>query len=162
MKSTLLFLFVASVLAGTSTAKELPNAPSAEMMPGSFVVESTVGVSAPKVTFAETKPIDAKFVSLALISTGSTFADSYTTLFARQNWLAGKKGVCNMEVESPYLYGTHPGVGRVYAVATAKSAGAVVAAYYLRKHHSRLWSLPLIGNSIVSLQGITQNMIACN
>ena len=106
--------------------------------------------------------MDAKFISLAVISTGSTFADSYTTLFARQNWLAHKQGVCNVEVQSPYLYGTHPTVGRAYAVASAKSAGSVLAAYYLRKHHNRFWSAPLVVNSIMSLEGVTQNMIACN
>jgi hypothetical protein len=97
-----------------------------------------------------------------LISTGSTFADSYTTLFARENWLAGKKGVCNVEVQSAYLYGTHPTVGRTYAVASAKSATSVLAAYYLRKHHSKFWSLPLVANSIISLQGVGQNMATCN
>jgi hypothetical protein len=160
MRSTLFSTLAVLVLIGTSSAKELPEAPSAVMAPGGFVVESTVHAPAPKVV--ETKPIDAKFVSLALISTGSTFADSYTTLFARQNWLAGKKGVCNMEVQSAYLYGTHPTVGRAYAVASAKSAGSVIAAYSLRKHHSRFWSAPLIANSIISLQGVTQNMVACN
>jgi hypothetical protein len=97
-----------------------------------------------------------------VISTGSTFADSYTTLFAQQNWLGGKKGVCNVEVQSAYLYGTHPTMGRAYAVASIKSATSLVAAYYMRKHHSRFWSLPLIGNSAISLQGVTQNMMACN
>jgi len=165
MKSTLLSVLATLVLMGTSTAKELPdalpNAPSSSMMAGSFIAESAVHVpETPQVV--ETKPVDAKFVSLALISTGSTFADSYTTLFARQNWLAGKKGVCNMEVQSAYLYGTHPTVGRVYAVASAKSAGSILAAYYLRKHHSKFWSAPLVANSIISLQGVTQNMVACN
>jgi hypothetical protein len=165
MKSTLLSVLAILVLIGTCTAKELadalPDAPSSSMSPGTFMIEAAVRVPVtPKI--AETKPIDKKFISLAVISTGSTFADSYTTLFARQNWLAGKKGVCNMEVESPYLYGTHPTVGRVYAVASAKSAGSILAAYYLRKHHSRFWSAPLIANSIIGLQGVTQNMIACN
>jgi hypothetical protein len=103
-----------------------------------------------------------KFLSLAVISTGSTFADSYTTLFARQNWLAGKQGVCNVEIQSAYLYGTHPTVARAYAVASAKSAASIFAAYYLRKHHSKLWSIALIGNSAISLEGVTQNMKACN
>jgi hypothetical protein len=123
-------------------------------------IESTVTTPAPKI--AETKPLDNKFISLALISTGSAFADSYTTLFARENWLAGKKGVCNVEVQSAYLYGTHPTAGRAYAVASAKSATSVFAAYYLRKHHNRFWSVPLVANSIISLQGVTQNMRACN
>src|SRR5260370_8929729 len=82
---------------------------------------------------------------LVAISTGSTFADSYTTLFARQNWLAGKTGVCNVEVQSAYLYGTHPTVARAYAVASVKSVTAAVPAYYLLKHgHSRPWMLPLL------------------
>ena len=160
MKSILRFSFAVLILTGISAAKDLPDAPSAVMSSSSFIVESTVQTPAPQVV--ETKTVDAKFLSLALVSTGSTFADSYTTLFARQNWLAGKQGVCNAEVQSAYLYGTHPTVGRAYAVASAKSAVSVLTAYYLRKHHNRFWSLPLIGNSIISLQGVAQNMRACN
>ena len=149
------------VLGGVSWAKEpLPDAPSAVATADAFIVESPVPAPSPKAV--ETKNIDRKFISLALISTGSTFADSYTTLFARENWLAGKKGVCNVEAQSAYLYGTHPTLGRTYAVASAKSAGSMLAAYYLRKHHNKFWSLPLVANSIASLQGVTQNMVACN
>src|SRR5271166_2586193 len=160
MKSTLLSALVVLVLVGVSAAKELPDAPSAVMSADAFFVEAPAPSLAPK--FVEKSPIDATFVGLAVISTGSTFADSYTTLFARQNWLAGKKGVCNMEVQSAYLYGTHPTVGRAYAVASLKSVGSVAAAYYMRKHHNKFWSLPLVANSIVGLQGVTQNMSACN
>jgi len=161
MRSIIFSALSILVLIRTSAAKEpLPDAPSEVVAANSAVVESLVTAPAPKLV--EPKPVNAKFISLALISTGSAFADSYTTLFATENWLAGKKGVCNMEVESAYLYGTHPTVGRAYAVASAKSAASVFAAYYLRKHHNKFWSLPLITNSIVSLQGVTQNMIACN
>jgi len=161
MRSIIFSTLSALVLIGVSAAKEpLPDAPSEVVASNSAAVESLINVPSPRLV--EPKPVDAKFISMALISTGSTFADSYTTLFARENWLAGKKGVCNMEVESAYLYGTHPTVGRAYAVASAKSAASVFAAYYLRKHHNKFWSLPLITNSIVSLQGVTQNMIACN
>jgi hypothetical protein len=126
------------------------------------MIEATA--SAPSLMGAsrEVKLIDKTFVGLAIVSAGSTFADSYTTLFARQNWLAGKTGVCNVEVQSAYLYGTHPTVGRVYAVASVKSIGSLAAAYYLRKHHNRFWSLPLVGNTIMSLQGVGQNMATCN
>ena len=167
MKSTILTAVAVLVLAGVSVAKDLPDAPSSSSAAGAdaFIVEAPV--TAPGATtvgpkFAESKTIDVKFATLALISTGSTFADSYTTLFARQNWLAGKQGVCNMEVESAYLYGTHPTVGRAYAVASIKSAGSIVAAFYLRKHHNKFWSLPLVANSVVGLQGVTQNMRSCN
>lgn len=160
MKSLLSTISAVLVLAGVAAAKELPDAPSTVVTADAFIVEAPV--AAPVAKAAESKTIDLKFSTLALISTGSTFADSYTTLFARQNFLAGKQGVCNMEVESAYLYGTHPTVGRAYAVASAKSAASVVAAYYLRKHHSKFWSLPLVANSVVSLQGVTQNMRACN
>jgi hypothetical protein len=161
MRSTLLVVLAMLVLAGISAAKEpLPDAPSAVMNADAFFVEAPRLAPSPKVV--ESKPVDMKFVSLAVISTGSTFADSYTTLFARENWLAGKKGVCNVEVQSAYLYGAHPTLARAYAVASAKSAVSVFAAYYFRKHHSKLWSLPLIANSIISLQGVTQNMAACN
>ena len=146
---------------GISSAKEpLPDAPSA--VADAFIVEAPVTAPTPAPKLAETRTLDEKFVGLALISTASTFADSYTTLFARENWLAGKTHVCNAEVQSAYLYGTHPTVGRVYAIASAKSAGSLLAAYYLRKHHNKFWSLPLIGNSVISLEGVTQNMRACN
>src|SRR4029077_16576922 len=161
MKSTLLSVLAVLVLIGTSTAKELPDAPSEVMMPGSFMVQSAAQIpTVPKV--AETKPIDGKFISLAIVSMGSTFADSYTTLFARQNWLAKKQNVCNMESESPYLYGRHPTVPRAYLVASGKSVGSVAAAYYLRKRHLKWWSLPLMVNAALSLQGVTQNLKTCN
>lgn len=163
MKSLLSTTFAVLVLAGIAAAKEmpkeLPDAPSAAMAEA-FIVAAPV--AAPVAKVAESKTVDLKFTTLAIISTGSTFADSYTTLFARQNFLAGKQGVCNVEVESAYLYGAHPTVGRAYAVASAKSAASVIAAYYLRKHHNRFWSIPLVANSVVSLQGVTQNMRACN
>jgi len=160
IQSLILAALAVPVLGGVSWAKEpLPDAPSAVAM-ADALIESSVPAPTPKAV--ETKIIDREFVGLALISTGSTFADSYTTLFARENWLVGKKGVCNVEVQSAYLYGTHPTLGRTYAVASAKSAGSMLAAYYLRKHHNKFWSLPLVANSITSLQGVTQNMMACN
>jgi len=161
MKSFIITAFAVLALTGVSAAKDpLPEAPSAVMEAAPFIVETPAPTPMAKVT--ETKTVDTKFLSLAIISTGSTFADSYTTLFARENWLAGKKGVCNMEVESAYLYGTHPTVGRAYAVASVKSVGSIFASYYLRKHHSKFWSLPLVANSVMSLQGVTQNMSSCN
>ena len=164
MRSLLCAAFGVLALVATSRAAELPEAPSSSMRSSAVMIEAVAPVQAPKIAPAspETKAIDTKFISLAIISTGSTFADSYTTLFARQNWLAGKKGVCNVEAQSAYLYGTHPTVGRAYAVASAKSVVSAFAAYYLRKHHNRFWSLPLVANSIISLQGVGQNMAACN
>lgn len=157
-----LFAIVASfVPCAVAAAKGLPEAPSAVLSSSAFVTESTPQVRQ-SIKMQEVKIVDAKFASLALISTGSTFADSYTTLFARQNWLGGKKGVCNVEIQSAYLYGTHPSVGRAYAIASVKSVSSLAASYYLRKHHNRFWSAPVVANSIISLQGVTQNMIACN
>jgi len=164
VRSALGSIFAILAMVTISMAADLPDAPSSVARADEAMIEATVAAQAPKlvVPSPETKVIDKTFVSLALISTGSTFADSYTTLFARQNWLAGKKGVCNIEVQSAYLYGTHPTVGRAYAVASAKSVVSVFAAYYLRKHHRKFWSLPLVANSIVSLQGVGQNMATCN
>jgi hypothetical protein len=158
MKSILHYAFAVLVLTGISAAREVPDAPS----PTPDVLLAEPANAIPVSSTSENKVVNVKFLSLAIISTGSTFADSYTTLFARENWLAGRKGVCNAEVESAYLYGTHPTVGRAYAVASVKSAGSIFASYYLRKHHSKLWSLPLLANSVISLQGTTQNMITCN
>ena len=162
MRSILMALLAVSILTGVSVAQGpmLPDAPSVVIRPGASTMEPAIRPDSEKVTKA--KVIDMQFAALAVISAGSTFADSYTTLFARENWLAGKKGVCNVEVESAYLYGTHPTVGRAYAVASAKSAVSIVTAYYLRKHHKKFWSLPLIANSAMSLQGVAQNMAACN
>lgn len=160
LRSAMALLMVVQMCVSISAAKELPDAPSAIVAVKTPVVPATELISAPRTV--KTRTVNAKFFSLALISTGSAFADSYTTLFARQNWLAEKKGVCNVEVESAYLYGTHPTVARSYLVASAKSASAIAAAYYLRKRHSRLWSLALLTNAAISLQGVTQNMVACN
>jgi hypothetical protein len=162
MKSITCLLLTILAFSAISAADELPDAPSRMTTSSShFVLRAAIPVVAAKPT--EVKVIDKKFLSLVAISTGSTFADSYTTLFARQNWLAGKTGVCNVEAQSAYLYGTHPTVARSYAVASVKSVTAVVAAYYLRKHgHSKLWSLPLLVNATTSLQGVGQNMAMCN
>src|SRR5450432_3530037 len=162
LKSTLFAAFAVSALAPFAAAAELPEAPSSAFREAAPMIALSTPAPASFPKMVEVKPVDTKFVALAIISTGSTFADSYTTLFARQNWLAGKKGVCNVEVQSAYLYGTHPTVGRAYAVASAKGAGSILAAYYLRKHHNKFWSAPLVANSILSLQGVTQNMSACN
>jgi hypothetical protein len=165
MKSFSWVLLAILAIVQLSFAKELPNAPSASESSSSMMEPVTPVTTVTSYTTpspAETRIFDKKFISLAIVSTGSTFSDSYTTLFARDNWLAHRTGVCNMEVESAYLYGTHPTVGRAYAVASVKSAGSLAAAYLLRKHHSKLWSLPLVGNSVISLQGVTQNMINCN
>jgi hypothetical protein len=145
---------------GVAMARELPNAPSSSVYE-SAAFEPAVSANPAKIV-PEKKTVDPTFFGLAIVSTGSTFADSYTTLFARQNWLAGRTGVCNVEVQSAYLYGTHPTVGRAYAVASAKSVGSVFAALYLRKHHSRFWAAPLVANSVISLEGVTQNMVNCN
>jgi hypothetical protein len=162
MKSITRILLTVLALSAISAADELPDAPSRMTTSSShFVVRAALPVVAPRPT--EVKVVDKKFLSLVAISTGSTFADSYTTLFARQNWLAGKTGVCNVETQSPYLYGSHPTVARAYAVASVKSVTAIVAAYYLRKHgHNKLWSLPLLVNATTSLQGVGQNMAMCN
>ena len=164
MQSAFWTAFVVLVFAAVAMAAELPEAPSSVMRGNAAIMVATVQAPASKIVMVapETKTIDKKFIGLAIMSSGSTFADSYTTLFARENWLAGKKGVCNVEVESAYLYGTHPTVARAYAVASVKSLGSVAASYYLRKHHSRFWSMPLITNSIMSLQGVGQNMATCN
>lgn len=161
-RSTVRIALAVLALVTTSMAAELPEAPSSFVRAN--MIEAIEPVQVPKIAAArpEVKLIDKTFLSLAVISTGSTFADSYTTLFARQNWLAGKKGVCNVEVQSAYLYGTHPTVGRAYAVASVKSVGSVFAAYYARKHHNKFWSLPLVANSIMSFQGVGQNMATCN
>jgi len=99
---------------------------------------------------------------LAVLSTASTFADSYTTTLARQNWLAGRQGVCNIERQSPLLYGTHPTATRAYSVAAGKSLGSFALAYYLRKSHRRFWGAPLAINAIWSIEGMSQNLALRN
>jgi hypothetical protein len=162
-KSALLAACVIMAFGTLSQAAELPEAPSS-VVRGSSSIAPMIAVArpVPLQKAGETKVVNRTFVGLALISSGSSFADSYTTLFARENWLAKKQGSCNVEVQSPYLYGTHPTVGRAFAVASVKSSGTALAAYYLRKHHSKFWSAPLVANSLTSLEGVTQNMVACN
>lgn len=116
-------------------------------------------------TEGSTRIVDKRFMVLTALSAGGTFADSYTTTWAIQNWKntpPGQSRSCNVESESPWLYGAHPTVGRAYAVAAGKSIGATVAAYYLKKHHSRLWSLPMAINAGLSIQGMSHNLATCN
>jgi len=162
MTSLLRTLCAVVALATAAMAAELPAAPSSVIRPYAPMISTTASTPSLVAASREVKIVDKTFVGLAIVSAGSTFADSYTTLFARQNWIAGKTGVCNVEVQSAYLYGTHPTVARAYAVASVKSISSLAAAYYLRKHHNRFWSVPLVGNSIMSLQGVGQNMKACN
>ena len=162
MKSIVCAALAFALVTPFSVASDLPDAPSktlAESESPTFAAPAFVSNPAKPV---ETRIIEKKFIALAIISAGSTFADSYTTLFARQNWLAGKQHACNMEAESAYLYGRHPTVARAYIVASGKSLGSAAAAYYLRKRHLKWWSLPLIANAVLSLQGVSQNMITCN
>lgn len=161
MKSISILALAILTMTGIAFAKNPPDAPST-VAAEAAIIEAPISSSTPIITESTPKVVDSKFISLAIISTGSTFADSYTTLFARQNWLAGKTNVCNMEVQSPYLYGTHPTVARTYAVASVKSATSFAAAYLLRKHHSRFWAAPLLTNAAISLEGVTQNMMSCN
>ena len=64
-----------------NSAKEFPDAPSSAGAVKSSAVSAPELVTAPRPP--ETRVVDTKFFSLAIISTSSTFADSYTTLFAR-------------------------------------------------------------------------------
>jgi hypothetical protein len=160
MRAKFFAIVAVFALMGMAMARELPDAPSSSVYEPA-AVEPAVSPAPIKIV-PEKKTVDKTFLGLALVSTGSTFADSYTTLFARQNWLAGKQGVCNMEVQAAYLYGTHPTPGRAYAIASAKSVGSIFAALYLRKHHSKFWAAPLLANSVLSLEGVTQNMMTCN
>jgi len=108
----------------------------------------------------EAPVIDKKFLSLAIISTGSTFADSYTTLFARENWLAGKQGVCNIETESPYLWNASH-VVRAYAVHRLRVPGRRLRPT-IYAASQQIVGLPLVANSIMSMQGVGQNLANCN
>ena len=162
MSCTLCTVFAVVFLTSLSIASDLPDAPSSSLVEPGLTTTTVPPVVPNRSKPIETQVVDKRFIGLAIISTGSTFADSYTTLFAHQNWLAGKKGVCNIESVSPYLYGRHPTVARAYLVASGKSLGVAAAAYYLRKRHSKWWSLPFVANAGLSLQGVTQNMMACN
>jgi len=147
-----------------ASAENLPDTPSAARDVENPLMAVAV-VSPVKPVTEAPKPariFDKKFLALAAVSTASTFADSYTTLFATQNWRAGKTNVCNMETESAFLYGTHPTPGRAYTVAAVKSAGTIALSYYLRKHHRKFWSIPLFANTALSLQGVSRNMVLCN
>jgi hypothetical protein len=158
MKTFLGIMIVLAALTGIAAVKGPPDAPSA--VAANAFIESTA--STRQLKTMEAKLIDRTFIGMALASTASTFADSYTILFARENYLAGKEGACNIEVQSAYLYRTHPTVGRTYAVASANSAGSILPAYHMLKDHTRFWSLPLVANTAISLEGVTQNMMACN
>lgn len=152
------------VLAAAAFGQMLPEAPSTAKLepPALPVVAVRTPVQIPAPSPEKLKIVDKKFLTLAALSTLTTFADSFTTTWARQNWLAGKDNVCNIERQSTYLYGTHPTPGRVYMVAAFKSVGTVALSYYLRKHRKRLWSTPLLANTVLNLEGVGMNLAMCN
>src|ERR1700722_7645505 len=86
LKSIILAIGALAALATVSHAAELPAAPSSVIRLYAAVTAGPVSVSAPRI--AEPRTIDKKFLDMAFISSPRTFADSYTTLFARENWFA--------------------------------------------------------------------------
>jgi hypothetical protein len=148
-------------------AENLPDSPGSMMESSSSSIRSmavTAALVRPTPTIEEKKVVDKKFLSLTALSTAATFADSYTTTWAIQNWQntpVGESRPCNAETQSPWLYGTHPTYARVYTVAAGKSVGSALLSYYLKKHHSRFWQLPLTINTAFSLQGMTHNVASC-
>jgi hypothetical protein len=160
------FVWLVVVFAAAVSAQELPDSPtlSREATANPVLPNPVVwpGQGAAPIQ-RPARILDMKFVSLAIVSTAGTFADSYTTIWAGQNWRAGKQNVCNVEAESPYLYGRHPTPGRAYVVAAGKSAGTLAASYFLRKRwHTKLWSLPLLATAVLSLDGVGRNLMVCN
>jgi hypothetical protein len=71
---------------------------------------------------------------------GAVSLDAYTTL----QFGAGQP--CQVEANSPALYGTHPTSGRVSAVMGLEFVGATVAGHFMQKSHNRflrrLWFVP--------------------
>lgn len=152
------------VLSSSALAQMLPDAPSSAKLDATLfpLVAVHNPDRRPVDTPEQIRLTDRKFLTLAALSTAATFADSFTTTWARQNWLAGKQGVCNMESESAFLYGLHPTPSRAYTVAAFKSAGTIALSHYLRKHKRKWWSAPLLANTALSLQGVGRNLAMCN
>ena len=150
-------------LVSTAVAGNLPDAPSSVMLGSNNMIVTGVPHIKPAPLGSEKrKVVDKKFLTLAAFSTASTFADSFTTLWATDNWKHGKTGVCNIERQTPWLYGRHPSAGRAFGVAAIKSAGTIVSSYYMKKRHRKFWSVPLVINTGFSMQGMIQNIAACN
>lgn len=150
-------IFVSPAIAGN-----LPDAPSSVKLGNNMIATAVPNIKRVTVGSEKRAVVDKKFLTLAALSTASTFADSFTTLWATDNWKHGKTGVCNIERQTPWLYGTHPAPGRAYGIAALKSVGTVVSSYYMKKHRHAFWSLPLVINAGFSLQGVGQNMATCN
>ncbi|MBS1850408.1 MAG: hypothetical protein JST79_05820 [Acidobacteria bacterium] len=167
MKLIARFAAVLVMLTAVGLAENLPDSPGSMMESSSSSVRSmavTAAVVRPTPAITEKKVADKKFLSLTALSTAATFADSYTTTWAIQNWQntpAGESRPCNAETQSPWLYGTHPTYARVYTVAAGKSVGSALLSYYLKKRHSRFWQLPLTVNTAFSLQGMAHNVASC-
>lgn len=59
---------------------------------------------------------------------------------------------------SPWLYGQHPRPARTVAVMAGEDLFAALAAYELKKHHSRLWAAPLAYMGFVHGRGMIFNL----
>ena len=161
MKAITRVMFFVVVLVAPLFGENLPDAPSSILSSNAAIAVALPSTSIVRTGVEHKQVVDRKFLSLAALSTASTFADSFTTLWATDNWKHGRTGVCNVEAQSPWLYGTHPTAARAYSVAAFKSAGSIFSSYMMKKHSSRFWSVPMAINSAISLQGMSQNLAMC-
>ena len=81
------------------------------------------------------KVADKSFWAVTAFSGAATAADAYTT--------ANFGPRCPYESGNPGLYGVYPTAKRVTLVMGGLFAASAGASYVLKRHHARLWKVPL-------------------
>jgi hypothetical protein len=87
---------------------------------------------------APSKIMDKKFITLTAFNAVGTALDAYTTID-----LIGGNNRCVAEGGNPMLYGKNPGAARVTLLMGAEWVGSVAASYELKRHHAKLFGIPL-------------------
>jgi hypothetical protein len=101
------------------------------------------------------KTFDAKYWTATVVTAGIVYADAYSTTYASPvcGWETSAKG-------NAWLYGAHPAAHpvRAYAVMSTELASAMTASYLLKRHHSRLWTVPLGFIAFNHGEGVAHNV----
>lgn len=96
-----------------------------------------------------TKTFDAKYWTATVVTAGIVYADAYSTAHNDR---------CRIETSNPWLYGRQPTTARSFGVMSAELGSAMIGSYLLKKHHSKLWTVPFGFIAFNHGEGVVHNV----
>lgn len=106
--------------------------------------------------FANAGEFDKKYWSVASVELAAIGLDAYTTA-----GITPRRDACSFEQGSPMMYGRHPEAPRVAMVMSAEAALTMGVSYFAKKHHSRLWAVPMLYLATTHTYGAAANFRNC-